>query len=353
MEVSGWWYRQEKTPKLKGLTDKQRVEWSQEDQVGGWDDRRANLKDLRLPAESSEDELLIDEFIPENLTPHKFLHNYVLPQRPVVVRGVTSNWIMAENWRKKTFMKRYGSEKFNVTNVDGAVTELTAKDFTKQTLDANGGKPKKKHAKGPLAMPSVEPMLIHSREAARRDSRQFLKSLEAIPGFQGWVDDMNQNGSAMYLPQAMDFTLGPGWSGLPPHVDDHSWSALAFGARRYALWPPGAANGEMKLTRTAGAEGSVGAGADWLGDVLPTMMNVDGQTGVPPAEGNAVPFLVTVEAGDVLYVPSGWIRGWVNLQESVGIAEVFRPNLSEERAYALIADPNGHTLNDDMALIDG
>ena len=132
---------------------------------------------------------------------------------------------------------------------------------------------------------------------------------------------------------------------MPPHVDDHSWSALAFGARRWALWPPGADNGAMHLPCVADGH--------WLNATVPKMMNLGGQTGIAPAEGNSVPQLVTMEAGDVLYVPKGWVRGWVNLQESIGITEIFRPNFSVERALALVADPKGHTLIDDMALIDG
>ena len=47
------------------------------------------------------------------------------------------------------------------------------------------------------------------------------------------------------------------------------------------------------------------------------------------------------------------MRGWVNLQESIGITDVFEPNWSEERASLLKADPLGKTLIHDMPLIDG
>jgi hypothetical protein len=382
-EVTGWWYRQERTPKLKLLTEKQRLEWAQEDTVGGWDGRRLSLNDLLVTGDGNDEQqqeeeeeegsaavATIDEVTSDALTPHMFVHRYLLPQRPVLVRGVTNNWVWQENWRKKAFLKRYGaSQRFNVSGTEEPV-ELTLEEFVKQTLKANGGKPKKKKKKSrqtSLPVPKLQeeedggkrratPWLINSRESARRDSRPFMKALDAIPKFQGWFDELSKNGSSFYLPQATDFTLGPGWSGLPPHVDGHAWSALAFGARRWALWPPGADNGGMSLPRLNGSAGR-GGEIDWLGDILPRMMNVHSETAAgaaaAPVEGNAVPLLVTVEAGDVLYVPSGWIRGWVNLQESIGITDIFRPNLSEERALALIADPKGHTLIEDMALIDG
>jgi hypothetical protein len=321
--------------------------------------------------------LMIDEVASDNLTPHMFVHRYVLPQRPVLVRGVTSNWGWRDNWRKKAFLKRYGdSERFNVSVFATDLTgnnahsstlwndvEMTLSEFVRHTVKVNGGKLKKKKKKDqaqergllPIPKPTGDqgqgafrrpvPWLLNSRESARRDSRPFLKGLDAIPKFQGWVDALSHNGSSFFLPQATDFSLGPGWSGLPPHVDDHSWTALAFGARRWALWPPGADNGAMQLPSVHDEH--------WLDETLPKMMNVDGQIGVAPSEGNSSPLLVTMEAGDVLYVPRGWIRGWVNLQESIGITEVYRPNLSVERALALVADPHGHTLIDDMALIDG
>lgn len=385
--VTGWWYRQERTPKLKPLTAKQRQEWTQEDRVGGWDGRRVQLGELMLPEDAVYDHKReeegeveefpssVDEFVSDSLTPHMFVHRYVLPHRPVLVRGVTSNWGWQENWRKKAFLKRYGdSQRFNVsirsadrTSRSGSSTttwedvEMTLSAFVKHTQKVNGGKPKKKktQSSGLLPIPKGQPQqpgeqgafrrpapgLINSRESARRDSRPFLKGLAAIPKFQGWFDGLSQNGSSFFLPQATDFSFGPGWSGLPPHVDDHSWTALAFGARRWALWPPGADNGAMQLPSVRDEH--------WLNETLPKMMNLDGQTGTAPAEGNSAPLLVTMEAGDVLYVPRGWIRGWVNLQESIGITEVFRPNWSVERALAFVADPLGHTLIGDMALIDG
>ena len=48
---SGWWYRQERT--VEGLSAKQRVEWAQEDTVGGWDARRADLAELGNTGTSS------------------------------------------------------------------------------------------------------------------------------------------------------------------------------------------------------------------------------------------------------------------------------------------------------------
>lgn len=394
---SGWWYRQERT--VEGLSAKQRVEWAQEDTVGGWDARRADLTELgnterdRL-GEDDEDRLRalqaaaagerepagpvevggdveIDEVHVDQLLPHAFLTRYVLPRRPVLIRGVTNNWVWADNWRKKAFIKRYGAtERFNITvdvETDSAAgtaraqREVSLAEFVKKVSAANGGKGKKKGKKkqkarsapagSALPLPQrvrgkrATPWLINTRESALRDSRPFLKALDAIPKFQGWMDEAAQNGSTFYLPQAQEFSLGPGWAGLPPHVDGHAWSALAFGSRRWALWPPGAAGGAMELPRADGRW-------DWTGEILPQMLDLHGGSASAP-EGNAAPFRVTVEAGDALYIPSGWVRGWVNLQESIGITDVFEPNWSEERASLLKADPLGKTLIHDMPLIDG
>ena len=248
---------------MEGLSAKQRVEWAQEDTVGGWDARRADLTELGNAerdwnlGEDDEDRLRalqaaaagarepsgpvevgkdveIDEVHVDQLLPHAFLTRYVLPRRPVLIRGVTNNWVWADNWRKKAFIKRYGAtERFNITvdvetadhaaGIARAQREVSLAEFVKKVSAANGGKGKKKGKKkqkargapagSALPLPQrvrgkrATPWLINTRESALRDSRPFLKALDAIPKFKGWMDEAAQNGSTFYLPQAQEWDL--------------------------------------------------------------------------------------------------------------------------------------------------
>jgi hypothetical protein len=291
------------------------------------------------------------------LDAHTFFHTYVIPQRPVLVRGATSNWAWLEDWRKTVFLKRYSMQTFNVTHTAApGGSQTTLADFVKLTSRSQSKgkkhKKKKKKSQARLPLPKKDAPLLHSRESGSRDSRHFLAGLQSIPRFLSWRDEMSKGGSPFYLPPVwMEFSLGPAWSGRPPHINDgHSWNSMAFGSRRWCMWPPGSADGELQL---GGGEPEV-----WLNQTLPAMLSVGSaqhdawgrrKTG---AEAD-IALQLTQEAGDALYIPHGWASAFVNLQESIGVAEGFMPNLSLERAEAILADPSGKSIDTSFVLIDG
>lgn len=301
--------------------------------------------------------MLLLQVAADDLDAHTFVHNYLFPRRPVLIRGATSNWAWVEDWRKAVFMKRFGQERFSVTTVTSAVVgngekEFTLEKFMRETSTRKKAKKSKKSSDktpGTIQAPDLAPSLLHSREAGDRTSRGFLTGLLAIPRFLGWQDDLTKAGVPFYRPPHwMDFTTGPAWSGLPPHLNDgHSWNALAFGARRWFLWPPGAQNGSLPLeswTTAVGADSSTVDG-EWLSRTLPTMFR--------EAQDHRQPALhLTQLAGDALFLPEGWISGFVNAQRSIGISEGLSMNLTPERAAAILADPYGHTLDKILNLID-
>jgi hypothetical protein len=280
----------------------------------------------------------------DDLDAHKFFHHYLLPQIPVLIRGTTSNWAWVEDWRKKGFMKRYGAERFNVSTpaaAERSLSEIVKATTTDKKKKKNKGKGSAKEPERVLE-PGSPPLLLHSRESGRRDSRPFLTNLIAIPRFLSWHDALSKDGVPFYLPPRwMDFTAGPAWSGLPPHVGDgHHWSALAFGSRRWCLWPPGASNGQRELLGAAPA--------GWLNVTLPDMLG----SAELAVNSPMPPLRLTQQAGDALYIPQGWMSGFVNLQRTIGVSENISPNLSTERVAAIVADPNGHTLDKTVNLID-
>ena len=97
----------------------------------------------------------------------------------------------------------------------------------------------------------------------------------------------------------IQFYVGGAFSGAPPHFHNHAWNGLAYGRKRWFLWPPSV--------------------AFYSSTPILTFLREEYQD-LPPS---ARPLEVTQEAGDLLFVPNGWGHGVLNLQESIGLAEEF------------------------------
>eukprot|EP01052_Picozoa_sp_SAG31_P018336 SAG31_NODE_1295_length_8952_cov_8.332957_7_plen_315_part_00 len=96
--------------KLKEISDRRRrADLQQDDPEGGWGAAFADLP--RITTEGCD----IDEEDADELDAHTFLYKYLLPRRPVVVRGATTNWEWVDSWRRKPFLKKFGGERFNVS----------------------------------------------------------------------------------------------------------------------------------------------------------------------------------------------------------------------------------------------
>ena len=93
------------------------------------------------------------------------------------------------------------------------------------------------------------------------------------------------------------FYLGAKGSGSPVHVHADAWNALAFGEKRWFLFPP-FRNGGSLYSRTPIRE--------WL-----------------KSEEPARALQCVQRAGDIMYVPGLWGHAVHNMQDCVGCATEF------------------------------
>lgn len=117
------------------------------------------------------------------------------------------------------------------------------------------------------------------------------------------VTDARKQANAGYIHSRWVLVSAAG-SGSEWHVDPwntSAWNALLHGRKRWALYPPRV---DGLPPRVASASPS-----DFFGTVLPEL---------PPSER---PLQCVLEAGEVMFLPSGWWHTVLNLQQTIAVTE--------------------------------
>lgn len=119
------------------------------------------------------------------------------------------------------------------------------------------------------------------------------------------------------------------------HRHGDAWNAIAFGEKRWSLLPPAKATFSNKHSyhthfdlseyhtihhrNNTGNSGDTSSGGDIIGD------NSDNTGNTSIISSGVTDALHCVqEAGDVIYVPTGWAHAILNTKETIGIAAEFR-----------------------------
>ena len=111
--------------------------------------------------------------------------------------------------------------------------------------------------------------------------------------------------------------LGGRGTGAPLHLHTDALNVLAWGRKRWLLYPPSCAGSKVQSAASSlRAHFAAREGGQERGTATTTMKRVHA-CGV---ESHAEPFEVIQEAGDAVFVPASWGHLTVNLQESVGVA---------------------------------
>lgn len=103
----------------------------------------------------------------------------------------------------------------------------------------------------------------------------------------------------------LQFYLGAAGSGAPVHVHGHAINTLAYGRKQWALFPP----------------------KDAFYSTIPAKQffsrYVFGQSNASVLQERPQMLTCTQHAGDIIYVPSLWAHGTLNVQQSIGVAHEF------------------------------
>ena len=154
----------------------------------------------------------------------------------------------------------------------------------------------------------------HSSSASTVDPLYLFGALEALPGlrqqyeepamFHRFDSGMDEEGKGVAQPvfahnsSARDaialFFLCPALSGVSLHQHTNAWNGLVYGRKRWFLLPPYALWGPTGMPMLS-----------WVRDFYPQLA---------PHVHECIQ-----EAGEVLYVPSDWYHGVLNVKDSVGV----------------------------------
>lgn len=285
------------------------------------------------------------------LSVDEFRARYLIPNRPVILTGVTASWRSAgapsrapagvstsinapsidadsENeigpslddtsdsddelaatagfvsgpdspyfWSPKSLAKRFQNDlfKINTYSHSGRRVKMTMQDYV-HYMQTNA---------------DAYPLYIFDSKFGER-SPEMLKDYDVPPHFWEDLFAVLPDDSAARPPHRW-IVMGPARSGTPFHTDPNgtsAWNALLWGRKRWALYPPGAG----PLTPPGVNPRTLKAPHPlvWWSEIYPHLT----AHALPPLE-------FVQEPGDFLFVPSGWWHTVLNLGDSVAVTQNF------------------------------
>lgn len=271
-----------------------------------------------------------DVDIHEKITPSEFLKNYVAVRRPVLIRKAQRGraWdALRDRWSREKIAEAHGDVKFNTSTipygkqfdaraaeremdiaayinymaelyaVDGSAgAEGAAQQHPSGAPDSgtgSDGSNEQDSGNGAAFDGASLPHYIFSSLSSHLSSDSSLHKtiLGMDPPFVDWK---------RMLKNSPQFYLGSAGTGAPVHFHTHAYNVLVHGRKKWTLLPP-----RHSLYATEHIQ-------NWLkGDQYKKLKE----------EGAMLECIQ--EPGDVLYVPSSWGHGVLNLAESVGYAMEF------------------------------
>nr|XP_054767212.1 2-oxoglutarate and iron-dependent oxygenase JMJD4-like [Lytechinus pictus] len=250
-------------------------------------------------------------FVKEILSYNEFFQSFLLPNRPCLLdKHATENWRSVREW-----VREDGTPNF----------EYIEATFGNATVPvANCGK--EKYYAQPKEDYKMSDYINYWRKNIEMDYRSsegclYLKDwhfTKAFPDYDAYFtpiyfksDWLNEFWDYRDDQQGDDYRfvyMGPKGSWTPFHVDvfrSYSWSANICGKKRWLFYPPGA---EDNLRDTLG---------NLAYDL--TSPEMDDPKKYPHRHKVGEPLEVIQEAGQVIFVPSGWHHQVFNLEDTISI----------------------------------
>jgi hypothetical protein len=231
-----------------------------------------------------------------NLSLQEFIDEYESKNKPVIITDAMDNWKAKTSWQLDKFMEKYGDTLFktNGTDEDGHCFKLKMKDYFSYMKENHDDKP----------------IYLFDNKFQQR-APDMLHEYSVPIYFQ---EDLFELMTDQDRPDYRWFLCGPPRSGSPLHQDPHrtsAWNALAQGRKRWTLYPPDVI--------------PLGVDKDLIDtefyaspDVMKYYLEV-----YPFLPNKQKPMEVIQEAGEVIFVPSGWWHQVLNLEATVAVTQNF------------------------------
>ena len=265
-------------------------------------------------------------------SPRDFIRNFILMQRPVIVRDFVRHDAnlknLADLFSRSTLVRNHGNSEWPSASIPYPDTytgveapAITLRDFVDDmvmpTAKSNRGADMLKLKNEIRASP---PHYIFADKTAHRnkDGRGFDDKLfPHVP--KALVDGLDDLVS--FRMDNSQFYLGAVGTGAPLHHHFGAWNAVVYGKKAWVLMPPGNAS----FSRMPAAE------------MVHRLASEDAEAGyVVGAKVRCVQ-----NAGDMIVVPPHWGHLTYNLATSIGLAKEFMPSPMPRNRF--MKDPNKGT----------
>ena len=290
--------------------------------TGYFQERRADFDFLAQPENLAKYLQVFTENAGQ-LTRAEFIEKYEKTNSPVLIHGTTSSWPASSKWSPAQLAADFAHCTFMVgedANFDPVM--VTMDDFVKYMDEQQDDYPLYMFD-ATFGLEGTERMLVDYRTPtyfpvdARQDSENTREG-------ETYYDLLGLLGAQR--PPHRWILMGPQRSGSAVHVDPYStsaWNAVLHGQKLWVLMPPevdeGTARAVKQLEALGAAEPSCaseeGNDADVLFyflDLLPRLRH---------DQPNLHIYLFVQEAGQTLFVPSGWWHAALNTKDSVAVGQ--------------------------------
>lgn len=262
----------------------------------------------------------VDGKMPSLATAEAFAESeYVRDGRPVLLSGLTSHWRAAARWSSQAaLVESYGHVPLRITEIPPPLKGFGNPRVIRLPLAL--------YAEYACSNDADDPFygFDHDFTGPRKE---LLEDFEVPPQFTEDVYDSNSTTRSFY-PQFRHMIIGGRRTGTNMHIDPKftcAWNTLLCGRKRWICFPPST------------DPNKIGAGVEyqkqtpvsyWWLDVYPTL-DLEALGAVEGIQ----------EAGDTIFVPSGWHHAVLNLDFTVAITQnlvmpsmldAVLPKLSEE-----------------------
>eukprot|EP01065_Artemidia_motanka_P000279 TRINITY_DN10114_c0_g2_i1.p1 TRINITY_DN10114_c0_g2~~TRINITY_DN10114_c0_g2_i1.p1 ORF type:complete len:517 (+),score=141.47 TRINITY_DN10114_c0_g2_i1:657-2207(+) len=238
------------------------------------------------------------------LSKEAFVEQYEQANTPVVLRGIASEWPAFRAWTRERMERDWGEREFQCE-----AAKLTLSEYFRYCDGQSDDRP------------------IYLFDKAFTETVPDMGSHFQVP--QYFEDDLFKV-LGEGRPDYRWLIMGPARSGSSFHVDPNStdaWNACIQGRKRWLLYPPGAVPPGVVPSADGADVASPISIVEWFLSYYHRK-----------ASGGVAPLEVTVEPGEMMFIPNGWWHLCLNLTPTVCVTQNYVSRSGLSRVLRFLRD---------------
>ncbi|RIA98447.1 hypothetical protein C1645_685850 [Glomus cerebriforme] len=224
-----------------------------------------------------------------NLELSEFIREYAIPNKPVIITDVVTEWPAFKKWNMEYLVEKYGDVIFRAEAIDIKLRNYAK--YCKSTMDES-------------------PIYLFDKE--------FCKKCEGIVNDFSVPEYFEEDFFSVFGEDRPDYRwliMGPSRSGSTFHKDPNStsaWNAVITGSKKWIMYPPDILPPGVFTSADEAEVTSPVSIMEWYLSFYKETQKSKSR----PLEG-------VCKAGEVIFVPNGWWHMVINLEDSIAITQNF------------------------------